>query len=80
MVIVLEAQAAVTPAGRPVAVPMPVAPLVVCVMFVNTVWMHKVGVALAAPTEGSSPVIVHPLPPLPVAKTKLALAAVAVGP
>ena len=31
MVMVLAAQAAVTPAGKPVAAPMPVAPVVVCV-------------------------------------------------
>jgi hypothetical protein len=34
MVIVLDAQAALTPAGKPVAAPMPVAPVVVCVMLV----------------------------------------------
>ena len=44
MVIVLEAQAAVTPAGRPVAVPMPVAPVVAMVMLVSAVLMHRVGV------------------------------------
>lgn len=44
MVIVLEAQAAVTPAGRPVAVPIPVAPVVVCVMLVNAVLIQSVGV------------------------------------
>ena len=49
MVIVLPAQAAVTPAGNPVGVPMPVAPVVVCVMFVNAVLIHKVGVLEAAP-------------------------------
>ena len=44
MVITFAAQAALTPAGRPVAAPMPVAPVVVCVMLVSTVLMHKVGV------------------------------------
>jgi len=43
-VIVLEAQDAVTPAGSPVAVPIPVAPVVVCVMLVNAVLIHSVGV------------------------------------
>ena len=43
MVIVLEANAAVTPAGKPVAVPMPVAPVVVCVIAVNAVLIHNVG-------------------------------------
>jgi hypothetical protein len=48
MVIVLEAHAAVTPAGKPVAVPIPVAPVVVCVMEVNAVLIHSVGLELAA--------------------------------
>ena len=48
MVIVLEAQDAVTPAGSPVAVPIPVAPVVVCVMLVNAVLIHSVGVEEAA--------------------------------
>jgi hypothetical protein len=48
MVIVLEAQEAVTPAGSPVAVPMPVAPVVVCVMLVNAVLIQSVGVEEAA--------------------------------
>jgi hypothetical protein len=48
MVIVFEAQAAVTPAGKPVAVPIPVAPVVVCVMAVNAVLIHRVGLELAA--------------------------------
>ena len=50
MVMVLLAHAAVTPAGRPVAAPMPVAPVVVWVMFVNTVLMQSVGVDDAALT------------------------------
>ena len=44
MVIVLDAHAAVTPAGKPVAAPIAVAPVVVCVMFVKTVLIHSVGV------------------------------------
>jgi hypothetical protein len=48
MVIVPEeavpAHAAETPAGNPVAVPMPVAPVVAIVMFVRTVLIHNVGV------------------------------------
>lgn len=50
MVTVLDAQSAVTPAGSPVGVPMPVAPVVACVMAVNGVLIHKVGVEEAAPT------------------------------
>ena len=44
MVMVLLAHTAVTPAGRPVAAPMPVAPVVVWVMLANTVLMQSVGV------------------------------------
>jgi hypothetical protein len=43
MVMVLDAQFTVTPAGNPVAIPIPVAPVVVCVIFVNAVFRHKVG-------------------------------------
>ena len=50
MVIVFEAHAAVTPAGKPVAVPIPVAPVVVWVILVKAVLIHKVGLELAAPT------------------------------
>ena len=49
MVIVLEAQVTVTPAGKPVGVPMPVAPVVVWVMLVNTVLIQRDGVEDAAP-------------------------------
>ena len=45
----MDAQAAVTPAGNPVAVPIPVAPVVECVILVNNVLIHKVGVLEAAP-------------------------------
>lgn len=44
IVIVFDAHVAVTPAGSPVGAPMPVAPVVVCVMGVNAVLMHSVGV------------------------------------
>ena len=50
IVIVLDAQEAVTPAGSPEAVPMPVAPVVVCVIAVKAVLMQSVGVEEAAPT------------------------------
>jgi hypothetical protein len=50
MVIVLEAQEAVTPAGRPAGVPIPVAPVVVCVMAVRAVLRHTVGLEEAVPT------------------------------
>ena len=51
IVIVLLVQDAVTPDGNPVAVPIPVAPVVVCVIFVNEVFIHNVGVDEAAPTD-----------------------------
>ena len=50
MVITLFTHAAVTPIGKPVAVPIPVAPVVACVILVKVVLMHKVGLVLAAPT------------------------------
>ena len=49
MVMVLDAKAAVTPAGNPVAAPMPVAPVVECVILVNAVLIHSVGVDEGAP-------------------------------
>ena len=49
IVIVLLAQVAVTPVGKPVAVPIPVAPVVVCVILVKAVLIHNVGVDEAAP-------------------------------
>ena len=50
MVITFDAHAAVTPAGRPVAVPIEVAPVVVCVILVSVVLVQSVGVEEAAPT------------------------------
>ena len=61
MVIVLLAQAALTPAGNPVAVPMPVAPVVACVIFVNAVLIHKVGTLDAAPTVLSGVTVIVPV-------------------
>ena len=49
MVMVLLAHTAVTPEGKPVAEPMPVASVVVCVIFVNAVLIQSVGVLDAAP-------------------------------
>lgn len=53
IVMVLDAQAAVIPAGNPDDVPIPVAPIVVCLMFVNAVLIHTVGVDDADPMESS---------------------------
>ena len=61
IVIVLLAQAAVTPAGKPDAVPMPVAPVVVWVMFVNAVLMHNVGLELAAPAVLAGVTVIVPV-------------------
>ena len=48
MVMVLLDQAAVNPEGKPAAVPIPVALVVVCVILLNAVWIHKLGVLDAA--------------------------------
>ena len=61
MVISSEAQAALTPAGNPVAVPIPVAPVVACVIFVNAVLIHKVGVLDAAPAVLSGVTVIVPV-------------------
>ncbi len=50
MVIVFPAQAAVTPAGKPDAAPMPVAPVVVCVTAGIAVLIHTLGEEEAAVT------------------------------
>ena len=50
MVITLADHAADTPEGSPVAVPIPVAPVVVWVIFVKAVLMQSVGVDEATPT------------------------------
>ena len=50
MVIVLDAKAAVTPAGRPVGLPMPVAPVVAIVIAgLRAVLIHNVGVEEGVP-------------------------------
>ena len=61
MVIVLDAQEAVTPVGRPVAVPIPLAPVVVCVIAVRAVLMQRVGVAEADPTVLSCVTVMVPV-------------------
>ena len=59
--IVSEAQKAVTPIGRPVGVPMPVAPVVVCVIAVRAVLIHCDGVEEAAPTVLSGVTVMVPV-------------------
>ena len=70
MVIVLDAQDAVTPAGRPEAVSIPVAPVVVCVIFTRAVLIHNVGFDEAKPAVFAGVTIIVPiaftLPQLPV--------------
>ena len=61
MVIVLAAQEAVTPVGRPVGVPIPVAPVVVCVIFVKAVFLHSVGVEEAEPAVLSGLTVIVPV-------------------
>ena len=61
MVIVFAAHAAVTPAGNPVAVPMPVAPVVVCVIGVSAVLIHSVGVDDACLTVLAAVTVIVPV-------------------
>ena len=60
MVMVLPVNDAVTPDGKPVAVPIPVAPVVVWVIFVKGVLIHTVGVleAVAAVFTGVTVIVV----------------------
>ena len=68
IVIVLPDQAAVTPVGNPEAVPMPVALVVVCVIFVKAVLTVSVGVEDAVPTAQAAVTVM-----VPVALTALQL-------
>ena len=61
MVITSAAQAALTPAGNPVAVPIPVAPVVACVILVNAVLIHKVGVLDATPAVLAGVTVIVPV-------------------
>ena len=61
MVIVLKANAAVTPSGRPVAVPIPVAPFVVLVMLVKAVLIQSVGVDDAVPAVFAAVTVIVPV-------------------
>ena len=61
MVIRLAAQAAVTPDGKPAGAPIPVAPVVVCVMFVIRVLIHNVGVDEGAPAVLVSITVIVPV-------------------
>ena len=61
IVITLAAQAAVTPPGKPVGAPMPVAPVVACVILVNGVLIHSVGVDDAAPAVLAAVTVIVPV-------------------
>ena len=59
IVIVFDAQVAVTPAGKPEGIPIPVAPVVVCVISgVKAVLIHKVVVIPAVAVFSGVTVIV----------------------
>ena len=59
--IVLLSKAAVTPAGIPVAIPIPVATVVECVIFGIAELMHTVGEDDAVPTVLSAVTIIVPV-------------------
>ena len=61
IVMVLEDHAAVTPAGKPVAVPIPVAPVVAWVILVNAVLIHSVRVLEAVPAVLSGVTVIVPV-------------------
>ena len=57
----MAAHAAATPAGKPVAAPMPVALVVAWVILVISVLIHKVGVEDAAPAIMSAVTVIVPV-------------------
>ena len=61
IVIVLVAHVAVTPVGKPVAAPIPVAPVVVCVIAVSAVLIHNIGVLDAAVTVLTGVTVIVPV-------------------
>ena len=61
IVITFAAHEAVTPAGKPVAAPIPVAPVVVCVMSASAVLIHSVGVDEGALTVLSALTVIVPV-------------------
>ena len=61
MVIVPAAHDAITPAGRPTAAPMPVAPVVVCVIAASAVLIQSVGVDDGALTVLSGVTVIVPV-------------------
>ena len=61
IVMTSAAHSALTPSGRPTAVPIPVAPLVLWVILVNAVLTHKVGVELAILTVLAGVTVIVPV-------------------
>jgi hypothetical protein len=61
MRIVSELNVALTPVGKPVGVPMPVAPVVVCVMVVRALLIQMVGVLDAALVVLSGVTVIVPV-------------------
>ena len=61
MVITFANHAAETPAGSPVAVPIPVAPVVACVIFVKAELMQSVGVEEATLTVFAGVTVIVPV-------------------
>ena len=61
MVIIFEAHTADTPAGRPEAVPIPIAPVVLNVMAVKVMFAHNVGFDEAAPTVLAGVTVIVPV-------------------
>ena len=59
--MVFVAQDADTPVGKFVGVPIPVANVVVCVMFVNVVFIHKVGVEEAVLVVIAGVIVIIPV-------------------
>ena len=62
----LEAQVAITPGGKPLPpetpeFEIPVAPVVVCVIFVSTELMHKLGLEDAAPAVLAGVTVIVPV-------------------
>ena len=61
IVIVFDAQFAVTPIGNPVGVPIPVAVVVVCVIFVKNEFTHIIGDDEAAVTVLRAVTVIVPV-------------------
>ena len=60
ILIVSADQLAVTPVGKPVTVPIPVADVVICVISANIVLTHRVGVEDGVDTELAGVMVIFP--------------------